>query len=332
MDSFTNLLIKEIQSKTFESPLDSIYFGGGTPYLLGPENIAKILAVTGSAKEISLEANPEDVDFETMKKFYLAGINRVSIGVQSFDDNILKTLGRNHSGDKAKKAVEDTFSAGIQNITIDLMYDIPTQTRKQFQESLDLCKNLPISHLSLYNLTIEPFTPFKKKEKALEILRPTSKDSTLMLQDAVSTLKKMGLNRYEISAFAKEGLESIHNTGYWKGTPFHGVGPSAFSYIDGARFQNVCNMKKYAEKVEACIDPVDFYEKLEPKAAQRELLMVGIRMLRGIEKDHFKESLEDLKDSIQTLIEDGYLIETKKFLSLSEKGLLFYDDVASELI
>ena len=332
MDSFTNLLIKEIQSKTFESPLHSIYFGGGTPYLLGPENIAKILAVTGLAKEITLEANLENVDFETMKEYCLAGINRVSIGVQSFDDDILKVLGRNHSGEKAQKAVEDTFKAGIKNITIDLMYDIPTQTRKQFQESLDVCKTLPISHLSLYNLTIEPFTPFKKKEKALEILRPTSKDSTLMLQDAVSTLKKMGLNRYEISAFAKEGMESIHNTGYWKGTPFHGVGPSAFSYIDGARFQNFCNMKKYAEKVEAYLSPVDFYEKLDAKAAQRELLMVGIRMLVGVEKERFKETLEELKETINRLIDEDYLMETKKHLFLTEKGLLFYDDVASELV
>ena len=332
MDAFADLLIKEIKMKAFDTPLQSIYFGGGTPYLLEPHNIAKILAVTGGAKEITLEANPEDVDFATMREFKAAGINRVSIGVQSFDQAILKTLGRNHSGEKAFKAVEDTFRAGIENITIDLMYDIPTQTRKQFQESLDLCTKLPISHLSLYNLTIEPFTPFKKKEKALEILRPSSKDSTLMLKDAVDVLDRIGLHRYEISAFAKDGMESIHNTTYWKGTPFHGVGPSAFSYIDGARFQNVCNMKKYAEKVEADINPVDFYEKLDVNASNRELLMVGIRMLAGVEKERFKETIKELKETIHNLIDDGYIKETTTTLALTEKGLLFYDDVATELV
>lgn len=332
IDAFTDLLIKEIQSKEFDEPLHSIYFGGGTPYLLGPKNVEKILSLFSSCKEISLEANPEDVDLATMKGYKEVGINRVSIGVQSFDDALLKILGRNHSGEKARQGVIDTYTSGIENITIDLMYDIPTQTRKQFQESLDVCSLLPISHLSLYNLTIEPFTPFKKKEKALEILRPSSKDSTLMLDDAIKTLKAMGLHRYEISAFAKKGKESIHNTGYWKGTPFHGVGPSAFSYIDGARFQNVCNMRVYAEKVRQGEDPVAFYEKLDPRASQRELLMTGIRMLCGVEKRFFEETLLERKESIEALVKEGYLKETSKRLSLTKKGLLFYDDVASDLI
>jgi oxygen-independent coproporphyrinogen-3 oxidase len=332
MDAFTDLLIKEILSKDFEKPMRSIYFGGGTPYLLGAKNIKRILEITGDAAEVTLEANPEDVTYKTMTEYHAAGINRVSIGVQSFDDDLLKLLGRNHSGEKAAQAVKNTYKAGIKNITIDLMYDVPTQTREVFKESLDQCKLLPITHLSLYNLTIEPYTPFHKKQKSLEILRPTSEDSTLMLQDAVETLKEIGLDRYEISAFSKEGKESTHNTGYWKGTPFHGVGPSAFSYIDGARFQNVCNMKIYAERVNAGENPKDFHEKLDPKAAQRELLMTGIRMLKGIDKKHFKETLIEKKDTIQKLIHDGYLTETEERLALSEKGLLFYDDVAMELI
>ena len=203
MDAFTDLLIKEIQSKSFENPLRSIYFGGGTPYLLGPDNIRRILAICPPATEITLEANPEDITFETMKEYQKAGINRVSIGVQSFDETLLKFLGRNHSGEKAKGAVLDTYKAGIHNITIDLMYDIPTQTRDVFQKSLKVCETLPINHLSLYNLTIEPYTPFHKKEKALEILRPSSEDSTAMLEDAILFLENQGLKRYEISAFAK---------------------------------------------------------------------------------------------------------------------------------
>ena len=125
----------------------------------------------------------------------------------------------------------------------------PAKQEKFLKQTLEITKQMPITHLSLYNLTIEPFTPFHKKEKSLEILRPSSEDSTKMLSDAIKALREMGLERYEISAFAIPGQESSHNTGYWEGIPFHGVGPSAFSYIDGARFQNVCNMKKYEEKV-----------------------------------------------------------------------------------
>lgn len=332
IDHFADLLIKEIQSKEFENPLRSIYFGGGTPYLLGPDNIKRILSICPEAREITLEANPEDVTLETMKAFKQAGINRVSIGIQSFDDELLKLLGRNHSSQKAQQAIKDTKAAGIDNITIDLMYDVPNQTRKVFKESLEITKTLPITHLSLYNLTIEPFTPFHRKRKALEILRPSSEESTKMLSDAIRALKEMGLERYEISAFAKPGFESLHNTGYWEGIPFHGVGPSAFSYIDGSRFQNFCNMKKYEEKVLLGENPKDFSEKLEPLASQRELLMTGIRMFKGIKKDQFKEALCGKESEIKQLLQEGFLKEDKMRLYLTEKGALFYDDVACQLI
>ena len=332
IDHFSDLIVKEIQNKEFENSLRSIYFGGGTPYLLGPENIFKILKHCPKATEVTLEANPEDVTFESMKAFKKAGINRVSIGIQSFDDDLLKLLGRNHSSQKARQAILDTVKAGIDNITIDLMYDVPTQTRATFQKTLEICKQMPITHLSLYNLTIEPFTPFHKKQKSLEILRPSSRESTEMLSDAINALEEMGLNRYEISAFAKPGFESLHNTGYWEGIPFHGVGPSAFSYIDGARFQNVCNMKKYEDKVLQGIDPRDFYEKLEAQAAQRELLMTGIRMVKGVEKSRFKKVLKSKDEEIKSLINDGFLKETEQRLLLTKKGQLFFDDVACELI
>lgn len=332
VDRFTDLIIMELETKVFTQELSSIYFGGGTPYLLGSNNIARILAKCPKAKEITLEANPEDVTYETMKDFKEAGINRVSIGVQSFDDSLLKLLGRNHSGEKAKKAVTNTFEAGIHNITIDLMYDVPNQTRGIFKKSLETVADLPISHLSLYNLTIEPFTPFHKKKSALEVLRPTSEDSALMLKDAIFFLEEMGLSRYEISAFAKKGFESIHNTGYWEGRPFHGVGPSAFSYIDGARFQNVCNIKTYEEKVSCGKDPVDFYEKLEPLKRDRELLMTGIRMSKGICKTRFKEALRTLTEEIQELTAQGCIVMDGNYIKLTEKGMLFYDDVAAELI
>ena len=133
IDHFTDLLIKEIQSKDFDEHLRSIYFGGGTPYLLGPENVKRIIKNAPGADEITLEANPEDVTFETMKAFKDAGINRVSIGIQSFDDEMLTFLGRNHSSQKAIEAILETKRAGIDNITIDLMYDIPSQTREIFK-------------------------------------------------------------------------------------------------------------------------------------------------------------------------------------------------------
>ena len=170
--------------------------------------------------------NPEDVTPSLMKGYFDAGVGRVSIGVQSLVDSSLEILERTHSAQEAISAIEDTYEAGIENITIDLMYELPDQTTGSFQKTLDQLAALPISHLSLYNLTIEPHTAFSKRKLRL----PKEEEGLKMLESAVSRLESIGLRRYEISAFSKEGYESRHNLGYWTARPFFGLCPSAFSY------------------------------------------------------------------------------------------------------
>lgn len=311
----------------------SIYFGGGTPSLFGHEPIATLLDTIERESslapqcEITLEANPEDIDLPFMQGYQRAGINRVSIGVQSLVDPSLQLLERTHSAKKALEAIGSTYEAGIENITIDLMYELPDQTVASFQETLDQIASLPISHLSLYNLTIEPHTPFSKRKLNL----PSNEEGLLMLNAAKEHLEAIGLNRYEISAFAKPGYESVHNTGYWTARPFFGLGPSAFSYFEGSRFRNVAHLSRYLKALKGGKKAIDFSETLPYPKNILELLMVELRLLRGVEIGKF-DLPETTHKTLKNLEDEGYLLREGQTLKLSEKGLLFYDTVASEFV
>jgi len=303
----------------------SLYFGGGTPTLF-MEGIEAILEKCHPDCEITVETNPEDVTPELMSRLKGLGVNRVSIGVQSLDDALLKHLGRTHTANEAMQAVITTREAGIENITIDLMYDIPYQTLRCWKETVEHACTLPITHLSLYNLVFEPHTVFHKKREALGPSLPSSEMSVEMLNFACHYFEKMGLKRYEISAF---GRPSIHNSGYWTGREFLGFGPSAFSYMEGKRFRNTCHLKKYCAMVEEGKVPVDFEEKLEILASLHERLAIGLRLVEGIEMEDLPSSTEKIVKEIE---EEGFLIYEKPRLTLTEKGRLFYDTVAEKII
>lgn len=308
----------------------SVYFGGGTPFLIGPEAISEILSwiKPPPAAEITLEANPEDVTLPAMQAFAEAGISRVSLGVQSLDNPLLKLLGRHHSAEQAISAIHAVRKAGISNVTIDLMYEIPQQTLSSWKNTLFQLENLPITHLSLYNLTIEPRTVFYKNRAELTPQLPSSEESLHMLNYATQFLEKMGLKRYEISAFAKDGFTSRHNTGYWTGRPFLGFGPSAFSFWEGKRYRNVCDLKKYSSLLQSGSSPIDFTEQLSPLASLHERLAVNLRMLEGVDPKEFP-ACDALYRKLQ---EKGWLHLDKQRARLTEQGLLFYDCVAEEII
>lgn len=327
--------------------LVSIYFGGGTPWLLGPERISSILNSISKVHptlledkiEITLEANPEHITAEMVQLYASIGINRLSFGVQSFDDQVLTQLSRQHNKQKAIESVIIASKNGIENISIDLMYDIPNQTLPIWKDTLEIAVQLPIKHLSLYNLTFEPQTVFYKKRKQLQTLAPSPQISLEMYQMAIETLGKGGLKQYEISAFAKEKFLAIHNIGYWTGRPFLGLGPSAFSYWEGERFRNVPHLNKYCEQLILGKDgQIDFKEKLEHEAMQRELLAIHLRLKDGVLLREFenknKKIIQSLKADIDRLIIQGFLEldEDENRLSLTNSGFLFYDHVASELI
>lgn len=322
--------LSEIKGKN----VASIYFGGGTPALIGAEAIAEILSWIKYEKdiEVTLEANPENITYELMHAYAQAGINRISIGIQTLNDALLSSLGRIHNAKKAIEATEVTAAAGISNISVDLMYDLPGQTLLTWKDTLAKTRELPISHLSLYNLTIEPNTVFFKYRKTLEKQIPDEQTSLQMYETAIDMLFEKGLVQYEISAFAKGNAYSKHNTGYWTGRPFLGFGPSAFSYWNGERFRNVANLNKYCRSLISGESPVDFTEKLNPISSLRELLVIHLRLIQGVDLLNFQPLDEETKCTIDRLRIEGYLTLQENCLCLTKKGILFYDTVASELI
>lgn len=339
---FLETLEEEYKQKAFlleGYDIVSVYFGGGTPSLLTPDSIHKILSWTPERSqecEITLEVNPEKISLERMRSFKEAGINRISIGVQSFDDTLLQILGRTHDSHSAKEAIYTTQAAGICNISIDLMYELPHQTLENWRHSVEEAVKLPITHLSLYNLTFETGTSFFAKQKSLSQHLPSEEEAHAMLELATTSFPAAGLQRYEISAFARQGLISIHNTGYWTARPFLGLGPSAFSYFEGRRFRNIAHLKKWREKILSHNPPEDFSETLDPIARQKELLAVELRLISGVDLTLFTEKngplSEELIKGIDECVAEGYLHRSDRRLCLSDKGLLFYDTVAATLI
>ncbi len=318
----------------------SIYFGGGTPSLFGPAAIGTILNWVQSALklsptcEITLEANPEDG--AKLASFAAVGINRLSLGVQSLHSPTLQLLGRNHVKNDAESALNAAYHAGIHNLSIDLMYDTPSQNLSSFEETLRALKDLPITHLSLYNLTIEPHTLFFKQKAELKPILPSPEQSLALLNTAVRELEALGLKRYEISAFAKDNCASLHNVGYWTARPFLGFGPSAFSYWKGKRMRNIAHLKRYAELLEQGKSPVDFEEELLYPDNLHELLAVELRLLRGVSLADFQKRHTPLPaetfQRLEKLKAKGWLHEEEGRIRLSKEGLLFYDSVAAEII
>lgn len=306
--------------------ITSIYFGGGTPTLFA--GIGDLLAKIPRAPdcEITIEANPEESSLSLFSHLRSLGLNRLSLGVQSLDDRSLHTLERIHSAEKARQALFDAEKAGFQNVSIDLMYDLPGQTEESWRYTLDQLPDLPIHHLSLYNLTIEPHTVFHKRR----VQTPSGDLSLRFLTAALAKLEAIGLKRYEISAFARPGHQSRHNLGYWTARPFLGYGPSAFSYWNGERFRNIANLNRYACLLKENHSPVDFKERLPYPANVKELLAVRIRLLEGA----LLPSLlpPETTAAIHKLQRQGLLRLEGSQLNLTEQGLLFYDTVASELI
>ncbi|HEV8052882.1 MAG TPA: radical SAM family heme chaperone HemW [Parachlamydiaceae bacterium] len=323
--------------------LASIYFGGGTPSLLEAseihtllEEVDRYIPYDPAKTEITLEANPETITHEKMRAFAKAGINRISIGVQTLDDPLLIQLGRTHRANTSINTVKITADAGITNISIDLMYDIPGQTMKSWMNTLEQIGPLPITHLSLYNLTIEPNTVFFKYRESLNKILPDAECSADMYKTAVTMLKDCGLEQYEISAFARDGLHSQHNTGYWTGRPFLGFGPSAFSYWDNKRFRSVAQFKRYLEALQDGKSPIDFSEELEPNKRRNELLAIALRLRSGVDCESFEAEHGRLDPethlALQSLVDQDLLYKNGNRFSLTDHGVLFYDTIAVEII
>lgn len=319
----------------------SLYFGGGTPSLVGPAYIESVIQafskyVSLDQAEITLELNPENHDLATLKNFRQVGVNRLSIGVQSFNNELLKKLGREHSSQDAICALENAQKAHFENLSIDLMYELPLQTLPLWQATLQQANAMPINHISLYNLTLEPHTVFYKHRQKIQKQRPSQETALKMYLEAEAYLKKHHWQPYEISALSKHGAYSRHNVGYWLQRDHLGFGPSAFSLIGTVRCQNVKNLKKYAEHLEKGSKPIDFSEQLSQSAFLRESLCLNLRLHQGVDLLSFEKRFgplpEDLKKTLLQLERQKLIIYQAPHLRLSDYGRLHHDEIASEII
>jgi oxygen-independent coproporphyrinogen-3 oxidase len=318
----------------------SVYFGGGTPFLLGSQHLASILTHLASLCEltrceITIETNPETTTIEELRAFRALGVNRVSIGVQSFNDRHLRVLQRRHTASDNRRVIEEARSAGFTNISIDLMYDLPDQTIEEWQETLTEACSLPINHLSLYNLTIEPATPWFRKKQTIEAQMPCE-ETSLQMYETAQAAQQRGFVQYEISAFAQPGYHSRHNVGYWQGNPFLGFGPSAFSFFDGKRFSNIANLNEYCTALASGSLPVDFVEEIDPAHRLREMVAIGLRMNEGIclatLEERWGRAEQSLRQTLNRFIDLQLLAQQGPRLSLTPRGRILYDSLVVDIV
>ncbi|TNE54387.1 MAG: radical SAM family heme chaperone HemW [Bacteroidetes bacterium] len=321
--------------------LSSIYLGGGTPSLLDLAELQQILdkvyalfPVNPDA-EVTLEANPDDL---TPEKLYAlrthTPINRLSIGIQSFQDTDLRWMNRAHSAAEARRCLEDALAAGFQDLTIDLIYGAPTTTDAAWAENLKIALDLGIPHLSSYCLTVEEGTAlahFVRKGKSPEVNEDTANRQFLYLLDR---MEEAGFVHYEISNFALPGHFARHNSSYWKGEPYLGVGPSAHSFDLVSRQWNVANNARYIRALE--VGTVPFEREVLTRAQQyNEFVMTGLRTVWGCEKARIRAFGEPftsfLEDEIRSHIREGRISETATHYTLTRAGKLLADRIAADL-
>lgn len=301
-------------------PVDSIYFGGGTPTALPAEVLSSLLQNLLSRfpckGEITLEANPATVSLSSLASLRKAGFNRISIGVQSLKDNELSFLGRLHSADEAIKAVYDAKKAGFTNISADVMFGLPGQTAADVSETVKRLIELPITHISTYSLSIEDGTPFSERSLSL----PAEDIEREMYYTICSLLTDAGFNHYEISNFAKPGMEAVHNTNYWLCGEYIGLGAGAHGFIQGVRYENVSDLDLYI----SASNPVCQRMVQTDRDRFEERYMLGLRVLSGIP--------DDGNPHIPRLIQEGLLERAGENIRLTKRGIDIANYVITELV
>ena len=319
---------------TFDGLVDTVYFGGGTPSLLEPDQIEQVLRLirpflsTTVRPEITLEANPATVAPEKLEGYLRAGVNRISIGVQSFDDPLLRLLDRLHSAEDARQAVRMARRAGFENVNVDLIQAVPGQTLADWRSTLEKAISLAPDHLSAYTLSWSCSTPLGKKIESGLLPRPDEETAVEMSLLSSDVLQGAGFEQYEISNFAKPGKRSRHNDSYWTGKPYLGLGPSAHSLIGNKRFWNIYDVDRYMDILAQNRLPIEDQELLSPEDRKLERLAVGLRRKEGVS---VSELAVDVK-KYSVLVEAGLARLQLGMLSLTSRGMLLADEIAVGLV
>lgn len=344
-ERYADALLRELDAYAAGPPwrgttLATIFFGGGTPSLFRPGTIARLLDGIASrwpiaaGAEITLEANPGTVDRERLAGFRAAGVNRLSFGVQSFQPALLRTLGRIHSADDARAAVVAARAAGFDDLNLDLIFAVPGQTRAAWASDVAEMLACAPDHISAYNLTYEPGTPFHTLRARGELVPLVEDDELWMYEHCRAAFAAAGYDQYEISNFARSGRTARHNCGYWEGVEYLGIGAGAHSYAASPGWGERWSNERIPERYIAAAgrpEVVAMRESLSYEMAAAEFMFLGLRELRGIDPiafaARFDAPVEVVHPEVDDFRRDGLLVDRDGRLALTERGLLVADSV-----
>jgi oxygen-independent coproporphyrinogen-3 oxidase len=342
-DRYVPAMEREILDAGRGEAADTIFFGGGTPSLLEPEEIGRLIAACRAAfgvapdAEITLETNPETSSTARMEQFRAAGVNRISFGVQSFREEELRRLGRLHSADRARDAVREARAAGFTNISLDLMMWLPEQTRGHWQESVEALVEIGPEHASLYLLELYPNAPLKEDMARAGWSLAPDDDAAEMYLWSLDRLDRAGYSQYEISNVSRPGFESRHNLKYWTGGAWLGFGCGAHSTRDGVRWKNVSGTGDYVARLAAGGSPAIDRRELSRSEQLEEALFTGLRLASGVNievagRDHGFDVWRRHGDALAPFVAAGVLVREGAVLRLTRDGMLVANEIMSVFV
>ncbi|VEI07765.1 radical SAM family heme chaperone HemW [Kurthia zopfii] len=348
VDEYIESLGREIKMAVESNPtaysnIKTVFLGGGTPTALSAEQLDRLLTLIVSyislddIEEYCTEANPDELTEDKLVVLKRHGINRLSLGVQSFDQELLKKLGRTHENEHVFQTIEKAKEIGFTNISIDLMYGLPGQTIEQWQNTLDQAFSLDLPHFSAYSLIVEPKTIFYNLMNKGKLPLPGEDLEATMYEMLMAQMEAHGLHQYEISNFAKPEHESAHNLIYWDNEEYAGFGAGASGYLDGVRYTNHGPLKKYMDAIDQGELPINHQSKVSLKERVEEEMFLGLRKTNGVNikhfEDKFKKPMRDIfEGQINKLLNEGLIVETKDTLKLTQQGKFVGNEVFQEFL
>lgn len=336
--NYFRLVFKEYQmylENKQQITFDTLFIGGGTPSLAPPISFKPIIDLflsqlpSGIKPELTIESNPESLTKRKLQEYLDLGINRISIGVQSFDPLVLTSSGRLHNQKEAIFAVETAYQIGFRNINIDLIWGLPGESKKTLELNQSILDSLPLTHLSCYFLDLSPKTPMYRLIQQNQLSLPDEFSSIELHNCFLEFLQNTHWIHYEISNFCKNGFECRHNLHYWKGEPYLGLGVSAVSFLPPWRKKNTIQLARYNNKIVSGKSACTYQEHINPAIREKEKVMLGLRLLKeGISWFDVKD---DKKDIVCSWLEKGYLAKKNTRLLFTQKGALYANQVISSL-
>jgi oxygen-independent coproporphyrinogen-3 oxidase len=325
-----------------QRPFTSIYLGGGTPTVLSPVQFGSLANVIrdhfslDESVEFTVEANPNTVTSEKLSSLSAQGVNRLSLGVQSFSNEVLHTLGRLHTAEEAAGAFRHARDAGFKNIGMDLIYGIPGQTMALWEETLDAVIALKPEHVSAYSLSLDDGSVLMRESLSGGFALPDEEVSAEMYERAVQKLNSADYGQYEISNFSLPGSECRHNMHYWERGEYLGLGPGAWSFISGRRYANIADTVEYSQRLSSGRNVIATEETVGPGSAAREAVLLGLRTMKGLdllrfEQEHGPDLLRLLEGNAVQLTDAGLLRVTGGRMMLTDRGILLSDDALARL-